>query len=189
MLCSELSLGAAETPLPREFRILRAGMNETEKGPLLFNDEAARDVMARFAEQGVDLMIDLNHDSLNQEARAMRNDALDAMGWARLEVRPGPELWAVDVRWADEGAARLQAKKQRYISPVALYNKDTRQVAEIFNLALVGMPATHGAAALVAASRLASVRQPARAETLAAVNDETRALASRVLAKHSKGNR
>jgi hypothetical protein len=144
---------AAGAP-PTEFRLLKAGVNQTEKGPLLFDQQAAAAVMQRFNQQGVDLMIDLNHDSLDEQARRTRRDAADAVGWCRLQVRPGPELWAVDVRWNSDGAARLAKKTQRYISPVAFYEPETRRVAEVFNLALVAMPATHGAPALVAASRL-----------------------------------
>lgn len=136
--------------LPTEFRIFAAGVNETSKGPSLFDAEAAKAVMAAYEKHGVDLMIDLNHDSLG-DARMTRADAEDARGWFKLELRNG-ELWAVDVKWTDDGAERLRSKKQRYISPAFFQDEKSGRVEEIVNVAICAMPATHGAAPLVAAS-------------------------------------
>jgi len=46
---------------PREFRIFAAGENTTTKGRILFDEQAAADVMAAYEQHGVDLMIDLEH--------------------------------------------------------------------------------------------------------------------------------
>lgn len=139
--------------LPTEFRIFASGVNATAKGPIVFDDEAAASVMAAFERAGVDLMIDLAHDSVDDRVRAQRNDADDARGWCRLEVREGPELWAVGVTWTPDGARRLTERTQRYISPVVFYDEETDRAQEIFNLALCSMPATYNAAPLVAARR------------------------------------
>jgi hypothetical protein len=139
-----------QTPLPREFRIFRAGKNETTKGTFVFDAEAARSVLAAYAREGVDMMIDLNHESLQGAARP---DSGDARGWAKLELRPDGSLWAVNVRWTPDGERRLQDRTQRYISPAFEYDKDTGRITRVLNAALVAMPATHGAAPLVAASR------------------------------------
>jgi hypothetical protein len=172
----------ADGAAPTAFRLLKPGLNETEKGALLFDAAAATAVMQRFQQQGVDLMIDLNHDSLDENARRTRRDAADAVGWCRLEVRPGPELWAVAVRWNDEGTARLAKKTQRYISPVAFYEPDTRRVREIFNLALVAMPATHGAQPLVAASRAPLGRKTSAVVSTRLPHEVARELALRAAA-------
>jgi len=104
--------------------------------------------MAAATEHGVDCMLDLEHLSLDQESNAYDPDA---RAWFQLEVRNG-ELWAVNVRWTDDGARRLREKTQRYISP-AFSIDDEGRVTEIVNVALVAMPATHGTPALVAANR------------------------------------
>jgi len=135
---------------PSEFRILRAGLNATSKGDLEFDAAAAASVMAAYKKSGVDMMIDLAHDSISEEARANRTDADDARGWFRLELRDG-ELWATDVRWTPDGTRRLREKTQRYISPVVLF--DDGRITEILNVALCSMPATYNAAPLVAASK------------------------------------
>lgn len=139
---------ALEGELPTAFRLFRAGKNATTKGEFLFDDKAAELVMSAVSQHGVDVMIDLEHLSLDQESNAYDPDA---RGWFKLEVRNG-ELWAVDVRWTPDGARRLSEKTQRYISP-AFMTDDEKRVTEIVNIALVAMPATHGTPALVAANR------------------------------------
>jgi len=154
---AELTVGADDA-LPVEFRIFSAGVNDSTEGPALFDDAAAAAVLAQFAREGVDQMIDLKHDSLSKRANVARADASDAMGWYKLAVRDG-ELWATGVTWTPEGEARLRAKKQRYTSPAFFVDKDDR-VVEMINVALCSMPATLGALPLVAATKLAG--SPAR---------------------------
>lgn len=141
-------LPADPAALPTEFRIFRAGENPTTKGTVIFDDAAAKCVMAEYAQQGVDCMIDLEHGALDVP---IRPDSSDARGWFKLDVRNG-ELWATDVKWSPDGARRLAEKTQRYISP-AIYTDDERRVIELINVALVAMPATHQVAPLVAANK------------------------------------
>jgi len=135
--------------LPTEFRIFKRGLNTSSKGTFLFDAQAARDVMADFSKHGADIMIDLEHLSIDEESSAYDPDA---RGWCKLAVRNG-ELWAVDVSWTPDGAARLTAKSQRYISPTFLYDKATRRVFAIHNAAICGAPALDDMPALVAASK------------------------------------
>ncbi len=132
---------------PTEFRLFKAGPNDTAKGVFLFDARAAALVMAAANRWGVDLMIDLEHRSLDSGV----NHDPDARGWFRLALRNG-ELWAVDVRWTPDGARRLSDRTQRYISP-AFATDDAGRVVEIVNVALVAMPATHNTPALIAAHR------------------------------------
>jgi len=133
---------------PKEFRIFAAGMNTTTKGNGLFDEQAARDVMASFERHGADMMIDLEHLSLDEEGR---NFDPDARGWCRLELRNG-ELWATNVSWTPDGEARLREKRQRYISPVFTYDVKSRRITDVLNIAITALPATHNPAPLVAAS-------------------------------------
>lgn len=135
---------------PSEFRLFKAGENETTKGTFIFDAEAARAVMAAAAQRdGVDYPIDLEHLSL--ESTDSRGFDPDARGWFQLAVRNG-ELWAVNVRWTPDGQRRLSERTQRYVSPAFTVDDEDR-VTEIVNVALVAMPATHGTPALVAANR------------------------------------
>jgi phage I-like protein len=161
-----LRLTELEGEAPTEFLIFRRGVNETTKGPVLFDAAAAASVMADYAKHGVDLMIDLGHASLHSTAHAalVRDDAGDARGWFKLELRDG-DLYAIDVRWTPDGARRLAERTQRYISPAVYTDKNDRAVA-LVNVALVSMPATIGAQALIAASKDFSPKARARAYVL-----------------------
>jgi hypothetical protein len=140
-------LASSEAP-PTEFRIFTAGMNTTLNGGGLFDEQAAREVMARFESHGADIMIDLEHLSLDDEGP---NFDPDARGWCRLELRNG-ELWATNVTWTPDGEARLREKRQRYISPVFEFEKNTRRIKRILNVAITALPATDKLEPLVAAS-------------------------------------
>lgn len=133
--------------LPTEIRIFRRGPNETRKGVFVFDAQAASDVMTAYALHGVDIMIDLEHLSLDRESV---NYDPDARCWCCLEVRDG-ELWVTNMRWTPEGAERLRAKTQRYLSPAFDHDEDGR-VCEIINIGLTSLPATDCIPALVAAS-------------------------------------
>lgn len=143
----------ATAPLPAEFLIFPAGTHESSKGAYTFDAEAARDVMAAYQQKSVDMMADLEHDSLSDEARTFRNNAGDAMGYFKLELRADGSLWAVDVKWSAEGERRLRGKLQRYISPAFLVDKKTGRIVKLLNVAICADPATYGAEPLVAASR------------------------------------
>lgn len=140
---------------PTEFRIFKAGWNDTENGRYLFDKAAAQAVMSAYKKWGVDLAIDLEHQML-EDGIAPDPTAKDARGWCKLELRDseaGSELWAVSVSWTEDGAARLTQKRQRYISPAFAFDKKTKRVTQILNIAITAMPATHNAQELVAANR------------------------------------
>jgi phage I-like protein len=140
----------------------------------LWDAKAAELVMARAAERaGVRYPIDLEHRSLDDTARSLTKDATDAMGYFDLEVRGG-DLWAVNVVWNDEGSERLRSKKQVYFSP-AFYTDEEGRVIEVINVALTSMPATHGLAPLVAASRV-SAHTPGKSALFAVVASRALAL-------------
>lgn len=153
-----LALGGGDEPLPSEFQIYRWGENPTTKGSLLFDRKSADEIMADYQKHGVDLAIDLEHDSTSPAARAMRADAADARGYTKLEVR-ADGLWAVGVQWSSDGAARLRDGRQRYISPFCMFDPKTRRIARLVNLALVAQPATDNASPLMAA-RMSGTMDP-----------------------------
>lgn len=136
--------------LPREFRVFSAGVNATSKGEFVFDEDAAADVMAAYATHGADVMLDLEHLSLESPQESRSFDP-DARAWCRLELRNG-ELWAVDVRWTPDGERRLRDRTQRYISPAFQVDPKTRRITELVNIAITAMPATHGLTPLVAAN-------------------------------------
>ena len=155
----------ADEPLPREFRLLKSGLNTTRKGPVMFNAEAAKAVIEAYSRDGVRRMIDLEHLSLNQDALLLRADAADARGWCSLELRGG-DLFATDVTWCPDGEKRLRDRTQIYTSPAILGEEvhGVLHAREILNIAIVAMPATHGTGQLMAASAR-DLRTPAERAT------------------------
>ena len=150
---------------PREFQIFAPGMNHTRNGDYLFDERAAAEVMAAFTEHGVDVMIDLEHLSLEDGSR---NYDPDARGWCKLEVRNGA-LWAAEVSWTPDGDARLREKRQRYMSPAFTFDKETRRVERVLNIAITALPATDGTAPLMAASEVNSGGGPMTPEQFAQI--------------------
>lgn len=124
-----------------------AGRNETQRGDFIFDALAASAVMAAYRKRGTRVMIDLEHLALDTESPHFDPDA---RGWCDLEVREG-ELWAVNVTWTADGATRIKDRRQIYVSPAFLTDKD-RRVVEIHNVAICAMPATHAPQQLIAAS-------------------------------------
>jgi hypothetical protein len=142
-----LSMGV--TAMPTSFRLFAKNWNKTAKGDFLFDDVAAKSVMAAYQKHGVDLALDLEHGMLEEPGADPTQR--DARAWFKLELRSG-ELWATAVSWTQDGAARLAEKRQRYISPAFESDPKTKRITEVFNAALTSTPATHNAPALVAAS-------------------------------------
>lgn len=149
------AIEAGEGKLPTEFLLFAPGANDTEKGVFTFDQVAAEALLCQYKKRGVDLMIDLEHDSLSKEARALRSDAADARGWFGIELRSDGSLWAVNATWTPDGAARLLDKRQRYISPAFVTTVDAHGVerpSRLVNAAICARPATYETPALVAAS-------------------------------------
>ncbi len=175
-----LAVTPSEKP-PTEFRIFKAGWNDTENGRFLFDEKAAQAVMAAYSKWAVDVAIDLEHQMLDDEP-SPDPTSKDARGWCKLELRDteaGFELWAVDVKWTEDGAARLTGKRQRYISPAFAFDKKTKRVIQIVNVAITAIPATHGAQELMAASRASDMRKlsagPSFADVAGAIHDALKA--------------
>lgn len=143
------ALAPAGDEPPERFRIFRAGVNESDIGPVIFDEIAAKQTMAEYHRRGVDIMIDLEHRSVKDKDK-LRADDSDARGSHKLRVIDG-ELWAEAVKWTTDGARRLKEKTQRYMSPVFFTDSNDR-VCYLFNVAICGMPATHHTTPLVAAS-------------------------------------
>jgi phage I-like protein len=141
----------ADAVLPDAVRLFKYGNNPTAKGDFILTPEDAAECVRLFNESGVDLMFDLEHDSVDDQAPLFRADARDARGWFGLEAR-ADGLWATGVTWTPDGARRLTEKTQRYVSPYFMHDDD-RHIRAIVNAALCARPATHDAPALVAASR------------------------------------
>jgi phage I-like protein len=171
---------------PSEFRLFRAGPNETDKGTFLFDDEAARLVMEAWAADGKTLMGDYEHQSLSdppQEAPASASE------WTP-EARNG-ELWATKITWTDRARGYLEAGEYRFFSPAFKHDPETGRILRLINFALTNNPATHQLEPLVAAtsrgdSDMACTECAALAARLTAMEEECKALTAKLSAFEKK---
>jgi phage I-like protein len=141
-------------PPPTEYLMFGPGVNETVKGPLLFDDEAAEAVMAFYEARGRKRLAgDWEHDSMVPPTER-RGDyrGSPASHWFSLEVRPGPELWASDVKWTPDAFEQLSKGEYAHTSPVVKFQKSTGRIMAVLSSALTNDPATIGQPQLVAAS-------------------------------------
>jgi phage I-like protein len=74
----------------------------------------------------------------------------EASGWlTNLRVEGG--FIVADPDWTDEAAAKITAKKYRYISPVFGFDGKTREISRVLNVALTNFPAITELAAVASA--------------------------------------
>lgn len=141
-----ITLRSDRTP-PTEILMIPMGRYATTKGDFFLTPENARGIIAKLEDEGVDINMDWEHESVN--GTQGRNDAA---GWFNVELRDDG-LWAVNIKWTDDAAEALSAAKVRYISPAFGAHPETREIMSFENCALTNRPATKHAQALVAASK------------------------------------
>lgn len=166
-----VELGADGEP-PTEFLIFRPGLNTSLNGDYLFDEQAARDVMAAWASHGVDKMVDLEHLSLDDKAP---NYDPDARAWCKLELRDG-HLYGVSATWTPDGVRRLRERTQRYLSPTFPFDKETKRVKWLHNIALTAQPALDGIPALVAARANLTTDDESTGVAIMAEGDSSKAI-------------
>lgn len=83
--------------------------------------------------------VDYEHQTMNAKENGQ---PAPASGWAsRFEWREGKGLYALDAQWTDKARQMIERGEYRYLSPVIAYNKRTGEVSDVFNAALVNVPA------------------------------------------------
>lgn len=160
---------------PTSFRIWKWGDNDTLNGKVVLDRESAADLLKAYADHGVELAIDFEHQTLNAPTNGL---PAPAAGWFRPEIRDDG-LWATSVRWTDQASGYLKARQYRYFSPVALVDSKTRKPQRLMPMALTNWPATKNIEPLVARVAETSTENPMKTVLLAlglrAEADETEA--------------
>lgn len=146
LLTSVHALDAASAEqLPDTFLIFAHGVNATDKGDVIVDEEGIAETLAAIGNRR--LMIDLEHLSLDPRSPHYDPDARGS-----FLVRESAEgLEAYDVRWTEDGARRVLSRTQFYTSPAVRVSADGRMVG-LINVGLVAQPATQQIAPLIAAS-------------------------------------
>lgn len=124
--------------LPTEVLIFKFGENKTSKGTFVLDEAGAKSIMDAYAEHGVELHFDYEHDNRI------------AAGWFAPAVKP-EGVAASNIRWTPPATEKLVNREYRYTSPMFQVDAKKR-ITRLINVALTNLPATKNAQALVAAS-------------------------------------
>jgi len=146
---------AADGKAPSEFRVFSYGKNTSDKGTFIFDEKAAKLVMAAAAKKGSALTMDYEHQALNaaENGKPAPNSCYSWTPEVRLNDAGKPELWATNAKWTDAAASAIEKKEYLYFSPAFETEEGTMRVARIVNMALTNIPALDNQAPLVAASQ------------------------------------
>ena len=122
-----------EIKAPASFPLLSCGTTRTrDYGPFMVDAEACNLIIANFADNGNDMVIDYEHATLSGKEAP-------AAGWIKNLVKAGCDLWAV-VEWTDKAKAYIAAKEYRYFSPVVSKRKSDNRAVAIHSVALTNSP-------------------------------------------------
>lgn len=149
-ICSDLlpsgdnfSLGETLVALPKElpakFKVFSYGLNEAHNdSPFIYDLGSFPAILEDFNQRGKDMLIDYEHVSMIDPPPT---DGAPAAGWIKaLEDVPGDGLYAVVREWTQRAAAMIKAGEYKYFSPVIVYDKITRAIRGLTNIALTNEP-------------------------------------------------
>ncbi|MBW1991579.1 MAG: hypothetical protein JRI59_05605 [Deltaproteobacteria bacterium] len=143
-------LGSLPEP-PEWIRLLPRGEVKLTDGrePFVVDEESLARIVEDFRSRGVDLVVDYEHQSLN-------NVRAPAAGWIKeLEAREDG-LWA-RVEWTAPARTYLENREYRYYSPVLKLDPETRRAVSLLHVALTNTPAIAHLPPLVAQRDLGEV--------------------------------
>lgn len=132
-LCRELTPG--ETAAPAWVELIPAGPDIVGLDGRRFRMAAPQLVVERFAKTGLKRPIDWEHAT---QIKGAQGERAAAAAWIeQLEVRDGA-IWG-RVTWTDAGAADVQSRAYKYLSPGFTHDKD-RNVLELVSAGLTNSP-------------------------------------------------
>ena len=132
--CSGLPIEVKE--VPEIIRILPIGEVKSRKGDFIVDDESVELIKLYFSERKVDLVIDYEHQSLD-------NTQAPAAGWI-TEIGSEDGAVTAKVKWTDKAGEYLRNREYRYLSPVVLVRKSDRRAVAVQSVALTNTPAIDG---------------------------------------------
>lgn len=120
---------------PEWIHLIPAGQVVGRDGREWVNDSPQL-VLAAFAARGVDLPLDLEHST---ELKATQGEPAPAVGWIKdLQARAG-EIWG-RVEWTEDGRNAVESKSYRYVSPVFLFERESKRVVSLTSAGLTNRP-------------------------------------------------
>lgn len=115
-------------------------------GEFIVDFDSVRSIQNSMAEQGVDLVIDYDHQTLGGRHRSP-NGLAPAAGWIN-SLYADPQLGLVGtVEWTSEGGQRVANREYRYLSPVVTVREG--RAVQVHSVALTNTPAIADARPIV----------------------------------------
>jgi len=127
---------AQDGTVPEWIQLLPAGTDVKGRDGRGWKNDRPDMVLAAFAVEGKDIPIDWEHAS---ELKAPQGDPAPAAGWIKeMELRGGAVWGKVD--WTARAKEQIANREYRYLSPVFLYEIETRRIFRITSAGLTNQP-------------------------------------------------
>jgi phage I-like protein len=134
-LCLALP-AVADGNVPEWVELIPAGIQVKGLDGREWINDKPQDILNHFnalKQSGRELVFDFEHST---ELKAPKGDKAPASGWGvEMQQREDGSIWA-KVNWNEEGSKAIAAKEYRYLSPVLIYEKNTRRIVGIQSVAL-----------------------------------------------------
>ena len=144
--------GPSDAPvLGGEYVVIPDGHVNSDKGNFRLDQAGADAIIAKFRRQGLELVVDYEHQTLGDEYASPSGQA-PASGWIKnLRYEPRHGLVA-SVHWNVRAAEMIRTGEYKYLSPVMAIDGKTRRAVGLHSVALTNKPAIAHFPALMAAS-------------------------------------
>lgn len=119
--------------VPDKIKILPFGNIKSQKGDFIVDDESYKQIKNNFKNRGLDLVIDYEHQTLE-------NVQAPAGGWIK-DIEKEDDAIVAKVEWTSKAAEFLKNKEYRYLSPVVLVRKSDNKAIILHSVALTNTPA------------------------------------------------
>lgn len=132
---------AVPKEIPEKFLLFRFGENPLNgEAPLIYDQDSYADIMgdpSMAFNRGLLMQIDYEHQSMQAEPAG----PIPAAGWVdRLMEVTGEGLYLVMREWTPRAASMIANGEYKYFSPVVYYDKKTRRICGLKNVALTNDP-------------------------------------------------
>jgi hypothetical protein len=125
-------------------------------GTVVWDAEAAKQVMAEYGKRGNPIAIDVEHNSnpdINPNYDPNAPPAGGGYVWLKLDAKGA--LWLDPIQWSDHARYEIESGSRRTISPDWDYDPKTNRPVRLNKISLVQSPGTY-AIGLVASARVAN---------------------------------
>lgn len=124
---------ALENGVPDEIKIIPTGLVKSQKGKFIVDEESYQLMKNTFKARGLDLVIDYEHQTLNDVQAP-------AGGWIK-DFYLKDDAIVAKVEWTPKGKEYVANKEYRYLSPVVRVRKKDGKAIVLHSVALTNTPA------------------------------------------------